>query len=194
MKKTNQPPKAAVQPPLNLASTKGVGTGNARPKTPDERAAIMRRVCASLEEGTTLKVAVAAAGDPVAKETILDWVDRYPELEQLYSRARAQGYRQLADQIQEISDETDVKVRYEDEDVTLALDATAVARNRLRVDTRKWILSKMLPKVYGDKVTNEHTGAGGGAIQIAALEMKGLTDEELATMRALMLKANGASS
>jgi len=27
-----------------------------------------------------------------------------------------------------------------------------VARDRLRVDTRKWLLSKALPKIYGDKL------------------------------------------
>ena len=28
-----------------------------------------------------------------------------------------------------------------------------VARSRLRVDTRKWLLSKALPKIFGDKLT-----------------------------------------
>jgi hypothetical protein len=27
-----------------------------------------------------------------------------------------------------------------------------VARSKLRVDSRKWILSKLLPKIYGDKI------------------------------------------
>ena len=30
-------------------------------------------------------------------------------------------------------------------------------RNRLRVDTRKWMLAKMLPKVYGDKLETKIT-------------------------------------
>ena len=33
-----------------------------------------------------------------------------------------------------------------------------VSRDRLRVDTRKWYLSKVLPKLYGDKVEVEHSG------------------------------------
>lgn len=32
-------------------------------------------------------------------------------------------------------------------------DNEAQARSRLRVDTRKWYLSKVLPKIYGDKMT-----------------------------------------
>ncbi|TXH58050.1 MAG: terminase small subunit protein, partial [Desulfurellales bacterium] len=46
----------------------------------------------------------------------------------------------------------------------VVFDATAVARNRLRVDARKWLASKLAPKKYGDKVLNEVTGANGGAI------------------------------
>jgi hypothetical protein len=35
---------------------------------------------------------------------------------------------------------------------------TAVNRDRLKVDSLKWMLGKMLPKKYGDKVEMEHTG------------------------------------
>jgi hypothetical protein len=31
-------------------------------------------------------------------------------------------------------------------------------RSRMRIDTRKWILAKMLPKVYGERVEQHHTG------------------------------------
>ena len=48
----------------------------------------------------------------------------------------------------------------------VVFDSTAVQRNRLRVDARKWLLSKLAPKKYGDKLTQEHTGANGGAIEV----------------------------
>ena len=32
------------------------------------------------------------------------------------------------------------------------------------MDTRKWVLSKALPKIFGDKLVNEHTGRDGGPI------------------------------
>jgi hypothetical protein len=35
------------------------------------------------------------------------------------------------------------------------------------VDTRKWLLSKALPKVYGDKIA--HTGPDGGPLAITWL-------------------------
>lgn len=39
-----------------------------------------------------------------------------------------------------------------------------VHRSRLRVDTRKWLLSKMLPKKFGDKIEQQITGKGGAPL------------------------------
>ena len=39
-----------------------------------------------------------------------------------------------------------------------------VDRSRLAVDSMKWLLSKLHPKQYGDKITAEIGGLGGGAI------------------------------
>lgn len=40
-------------------------------------------------------------------------------------------------------------------------DNTAVNRDRLIIDTKKWLMAKMQPKKYGDKVQQEVTGADG---------------------------------
>ena len=45
------------------------------------------------------------------------------------------------------------------------LNAEFVARSRLKVDTRKWLMARMAPKVYGDKVTQEVQGPDGGPIK-----------------------------
>ena len=37
-------------------------------------------------------------------------------------------------------------------------DNALVQRNRLMCDNRKWLLSKLLPRQFGDKVTQELTG------------------------------------
>ena len=39
-------------------------------------------------------------------------------------------------------------------------DTALVQQARLRVDTRKWMLAKMLPKLFGDRVTQELVGDG----------------------------------
>lgn len=40
-------------------------------------------------------------------------------------------------------------------------------RARLRVDTRKWLMSKLLPKRFGDAAKLEVSGEGGGPVEIA---------------------------
>ena len=50
-------------------------------------------------------------------------------------------------------------------EITRQVNGEAIQRSRLRVDTRKWILSKMVPKKYGTKVTAEITGADGGPVK-----------------------------
>lgn len=107
-------------------------------------------VCALLEDGKSLR---AACRDlDLSPRTILDWTKANEAFTTQYMRAREAGYKLLADELVDIADEKEVQVRYDGEDMTLDLSPTAIARNRLRVDTRKWMLSKMLPKIYGDKL------------------------------------------
>lgn len=100
-------------------------------------------VCARLAEGESLRKAAKSEG--VGVQTVLDWCDANKEFSGQYALARSRGYSLLADQIIELSDTQDA-------------DSGMVARNRLQVDSRKWMLSKMLPKVYGDKIEHEHKG------------------------------------
>lgn len=107
-------------------------------------------VCALLEDGSSLRKAAESVGE--SARTILNWTRSNPDFLTQYTRAREVGYKLLADEILEISDEKDVQVCYDGKDTTIDLSPTVIARNRLRVDTRKWMLSKMLPKIYGDKL------------------------------------------
>ena len=61
----------------------------------------------------------------------------------------------LAEEIISISDNSTHDTVY-DQDGNAKCNNEWIARSRLRVDSRKWIASKMLPKLYGDKVQNEH--------------------------------------
>lgn len=116
-----------------------------------EKAAI---VLAELESGKSLRKAAEAAG--CGASTVLGWVDEDKAFAEQYAQARARGYQLLADEIIEISD--DASRDYIETEHGPKLDAEAVARSRLRVDSRKWMLAKMLPKVYGDKVDHNVNG------------------------------------
>jgi hypothetical protein len=57
----------------------------------------------------------------------------------------------------------------------------------------RWRAKAIAPRDYGDKVTQEHTGAGGGPIAIASVDLRNLSDTELENMQLLMAKASGTS-
>ena len=103
-----------------------------------------------------------------AYQTVRDWIDADSGRSGMYARAREDRADKIADEIVAISDEVEVAARYDGEHVRLALDAAAVARNRLRVDARKWVASKLKPRTYGDKLD-----------VTAEVGIKSLSDEQL---------------
>lgn len=112
-------------------------------------------ICAELAKGKTLRQICKDESMP-AESTVRAWaLDVDSPFSAQYARAREIGYARLADELLEIADND-------------AKEPDATARDRLRVDTRKWLLSKALPKLYGDKVINEHTGKDGAPIKIEA--------------------------
>ena len=94
----------------------------------------------------------------LAYQTLSDWIYKDSDRAGMYARSREERADALADEIVSISDEKDVQANYNGEEVTLALDATAVARNRLRVDARKWAAAKLKPRVYGERIEQVHSG------------------------------------
>jgi hypothetical protein len=71
-----------------------------------------------------------------------------------YVRAREIGYIRMVDEMVEIADDAsrDMVERSRDDGSSYTtVDHDHIARARLRIETRKWLLAKALPKVYGDK-------------------------------------------
>lgn len=140
---------------------------------------IGERICLLLIEGYSLRQIYLSEKEKKPsfpdKSTILRWLaimepdDAIKAFQDHYARARGIQADNYADEIIEISDDsTNDWVERENQrtgETYTELNHEHIQRSRLRVDSRKWIMSKLLPKKYGDKVTQEHTGAEGGAIQ-----------------------------
>lgn len=130
---------------------------------------IAAEVCRRLEEGQSLREVCRADGMPT-EGAVRQWAQEDRDgFATHYARARERGYLRLADELLEIADDGTndwVERQNKDGSTQTVFDAEHYQRSRLRVDTRKWLLSKMLPKVYGDKITQEHTGANGSNLVI----------------------------
>lgn len=132
-------------------------------------------ICERLANGETLRAICRDEAMP-PEATVRRWaLDDVQGFAAQYARARDLGLDAMAEGLLEIADEADTvqKVGADGETMEVAFDSVAVQRNKLRVDARKWLLSKMAPKKYGDKL--QHTGDGGGPV-----EVRNLSDAELA--------------
>ena len=113
--------------------------------------ALADAICERLEAGDSLRKACETVGG-IGAPGVLGWTKDAAcvGFAEQYAQAREAGYRCLADQIIEISDDSSGDTV--DTEHGPKPNPEFVARSRLRVDSRKWMLSKMLPKLYGDKI------------------------------------------
>jgi hypothetical protein len=97
--------------------------------------------------------------------TFYRWLLDRPELRDIYARAKTEQLQILADEIQAIADEPQpgevVTIKGDEREVKIS---DMIEHRKLRIDSRKWLLSKLDPKKYGDKTAI--TGDGGGPVQI----------------------------
>lgn len=115
-----------------------------------------KKIAALLAGGKTLKQVSKMEGMP-AKSTLLVWaVDSNHDFSDRYARARRCRAEGLIDELTEISDDG-TNDTYEDENGNQRTDQDVLGRSKLRVDTRKWIASKILAGVYGDSIKIDQT-------------------------------------
>lgn len=137
---------------------------------------LAQRVCEKLRTGKTLTSICRNDPELPYAATVLRWVDENPDnFAEQYTRARIAGYTVMGDEILDIADDVTGDQQYPyapggedevDEDgepltprQRNKLNHENVQRSRLKVDTRKWLLSKALPKVFGDRLALDHSGS-----------------------------------
>lgn len=117
-------------------------------------------ICMLIASGESVLKISERPGMP-AQSTIYKWLSEQNEFSEKYRRAREAQADYFADEMIGIADDC-------------LPDATEVAKAKLRIDARKWYVTKVAPRKYGDKVTTELTGKDGGAIQIETSPMSTL--------------------
>lgn len=95
--------------------------------------AIASLICEAIACGESMRT--VCEDHELPRVSVYRWLAAIPEFRDQYARAKELGLDRMADELLEIAD-------YRSEDVQ---------RSKLRVDTRKWIMSKLAPKKYGDR-------------------------------------------
>lgn len=105
-------------------------------------AELAARICAEMATGRSLRSVCSDDGMP-AESTVRFWaVEDRDGFAAQYARAREAQMEALGEDLLTISDN----------------ESGDPQRDRLRVDARKWLMSKIAPKKYGDKLDLEHSG------------------------------------
>ncbi len=128
---------------------------------------IAERVCTEVSTGKSLRQTCREL--EISESTVRQWVlDDRNSFAAQYARARELQIEAWADEINEIADDGTndwMTIKRGGEDVEVP-NNEVLQRSRLRVDTRKWLMSKIAPKRYGDRVTNQIEGSDGGPVQL----------------------------
>jgi len=137
----------------------------ARPSTYTEELA--DQICARIAEGESMR-SIARDESMPAMSTLFLWLRTHTEFSEQYAKAKEESAAAWFEDIVDIADNqvgTPVTTSVVDEEgnetvsvleldgkPVMEIDASAVNHAKLRVDSRKWALSKLLPKKYGDRL------------------------------------------
>ncbi len=93
-------------------------------------------ICKRVADGESL-LSISKDKDMPNRSTIHEWILTNEEFSNNYEKAVNVRTENMADDLINIAD---------------SVDPAETNKGRLRVDTRKWYLSKIMPKKYGDKL------------------------------------------
>ena len=118
--------------------------------------ALASLICARIAGGESLR-AICRDADMPERTTVHLWLleESKKQFFNQYEQSCNIRAENMFDELNEIADDgTNDWMERENKDGTsyTVLNGEAVARSRLRVDTRKWYLSKVLPKKFGEKL------------------------------------------
>lgn len=101
----------------------------------------------------------------IPAKTFFEWIDKDENKRNQYARAMELRAELIFEEIMDIADDqvADVLINDKGEEI---INHNVINRARLRVDARKWMLGKMNPKKYSDKIYSENKNEHSGEIKI----------------------------
>lgn len=135
----------------NTVETHGTGIAHAheftRTTDADLRLEIATELCRQIAEGKSMNAICAEDATMPSRGTFLRWCRDDIRIGQLYDHSLRMRGALYADEIIDLSDRAEK-----------ATEAHEVQALKLMVNSRQWVASRLLPKMYGDHQIVEHTG------------------------------------
>ena len=138
-------------------------------------------ICALIASGRSLR-SICEQDDQPDQTTVYRWLRTEEAFRLQYARAREDQAETIFDEMLQIADDGSNDT-WMNEDGLDILNTDHIQRSKLRIDARKWVLGKMAPKKYGDRLQLANDPDD---------PMPGLTDAQIeARVAELMAKSNG---
>lgn len=147
-------------------------TGRPSDYTPE----IDAKICALIASGKSLRE-ICRADEMPHRDTVYNWMGQNKAFSDRYARAVEDRFDILAEEILTIADDDEGDYGFKEvkdgdgESAKPCILPDNINRARLRVDARKWILSKLVPKKFGDFTRNEVSGPDGTPFVIQAMPL-----------------------
>lgn len=111
---------------------------------------IFNYICTEIEKGRALRNVLKDDKMP-STSTFYEWLELYPEKSKQYTRATEIRAEAIFDDILSIADQN-ANDTYVNDNGFEVVNNDVIQRSRLRIEARKWVLSKLNPKKFGEKL------------------------------------------
>lgn len=111
-------------------------------------------ICEQIALGNSLRAVCKQDGMP-AMASVFKWLREHDDFSEQYARACEERTEAMAEDILDIADDGTndyIEIERSDGSTYETINREVLQRSRLRVDTRKWLMSKMKPKKYGERI------------------------------------------
>lgn len=147
-----------------MSETESRPVGRPSAYTPE----LAAEICSRMSGGQSLRKICRDESMP-SMSMVMRWAASNDDFREQYRRAREDLLEHWAEDIIEISDDGSrdyIESDLGDGVVGNRVDHDHIARSKLRVDSRKWLLARLAAKKYGDRISTELTGPDGGPVQV----------------------------
>ena len=117
----------------------------------EQKKKILNNIFNMIESGKSLRFALSQI--PLSSSTFFIWIEEDPEKSKHYAYVT-----DIRTELKFESIEQDYSEEPQRDSETGRIDSAWVQLQRLKIDAKKWELSKLNPKKYGDKIQQEHSG------------------------------------
>jgi hypothetical protein len=112
------------------------------------------RICTELASGRSARSVCSDKGMP-SMQTFWRWLREIATFREQYARAKQEAADALVEEMLDIADDATGDYA-EDEQGRIRFNSENVQRSRLKIETRKWIASKLKPSKYGERLDLAH--------------------------------------